>query len=411
MRIAFVNNQLQLGGAETVVWQLHRGCRRFGHSSRLYVAHGKTYPLGQGVVPLYPRLLSRFYHSRFQPVIERFSPRRNWTDRAFRKLGQGRADLIHLHNFHGDYATLESLAALACSKAVVWTFHAFWGITGGCDHPRHCRKYLENCGECPWVNEWPLNGKDDTAEQLLLKKKLLAGLPLTIVSPSRHLAAAVQQSPVGGMWRVEHIPNGVDPNRFGFARKHDPEFRRQLGFSPPKTIVLVVNRNFSDPLKGFPMVEKALGILESKDIQVAFVGANSTEAVCRLSVHLPCVDFGYVADRTRLAELYEAADIFLFASPAENFPCVILEAMAARCCVVATPTSGVVEQVRNGETGFLSAEISGESLAETLKAALAAPEVRTACAARAREQVEKYYSEELMVERHLKLYSSVLARA
>ena len=44
---------------------------------------------------------------------------------------------------------------------------------------------------------------------------------------------------------------------------------------------------------------------------------------------------------------------FLFASPAENFPCVILEAMASACCVVATPTSGVTEQIEDGRNvGF-----------------------------------------------------------
>ncbi len=65
-------------------------------------------------------------------------------------------DVVHIHSFHGQYATIESLLYLISRKPVLWTFHRFWGITGGCDYPGDCRKYLESCGHCPRVDEWPL---------------------------------------------------------------------------------------------------------------------------------------------------------------------------------------------------------------------------------------------------------------
>ena len=93
---------------------------------------------------------------------------------------------------------------------------------------------------------------------------------------------------------------------------------------------------------------------------------------------------GLLTARERLAAWFEAADIFLFASVAENFPCVILEAMAAQCCVVATPTGGVTEQIRSRATGLLSASVAGESLAAPLREAIQSPQLRQACGARAR---------------------------
>src|SRR5690606_13631238 len=100
--------------------------------------------------------------------------------------------IVHIHSFHGKYASMESLAYLALQKPVVWTFHRFWGVTGGCDHPGHCNKYLAQCGNCPRVTEFPMRGVDDTRIQLSKKIKLLRPLPLQIVSPSLHLSARVK---------------------------------------------------------------------------------------------------------------------------------------------------------------------------------------------------------------------------
>ena len=408
MKIALVNNQYQLGGAETVVRQLHCGLRKAGHDSRLHVAWGKTYPKGEFVVPFYPRLLSHLDMSRFHDIVDTLAPRTVWTDRAFRKLARSRSEIFHVHNFHGDYASIQSLAHVAHRKPVVWTFHAFWGITGGCDHPRKCMRYNEACGDCQHLNEWPLGEEDTTAEQLASKLEHLAPAPLTIVSPSQHLAEKVGNSQVGRQWRVVHIPNGVDPTQFSFARKHDPEFRKSLGLDPDATIVLIVNRNFKDPNKGFGLITEALSTVDPKGVQIVVAGQASIYAVNRIPEEFKVVDAGYIESRYQLAELFEAADIFLFASAAENFPCVILEAMSSKCCVVSTPTSGVTEQIQHRKSGYLAFSLSASSLADALNEALANPDVRLNCGENARCRVEAGFSEEGMIARHIELYQDLL---
>ena len=212
MKIALVNNQFQLGGAETVVGQLRRGLVAAGHAVELHVAHGKDYP--PDVHPLYPGLLSRLHHSRFNRMMEKVAPRFEWTDAAFRRLAKSDADIIHLHNFHGDYATIASLAHVASHKKLVWTFHALWGVTGGCDHPRACGRYLEKCGDCPQVGLWAVGDVDHTAAQLEEKLTLLANKPVHVVAPSEWLAEIVRKSKIGSHWDVRRIANGVDPAAF-----------------------------------------------------------------------------------------------------------------------------------------------------------------------------------------------------
>lgn len=388
MKILHVNNQVRLGGAETVIRQLLRGFP----AARLAVADGKTVP--PGVQPLYPRFLARLHHSRLHRIVERFAPRAFWTDRSFRALADAPFDLIHLHNFHGRYATIESLAHLARRKPLVWTFHALWGVTGGCDHPRDCKRYLDACGACPQLGRWPLRDEDDTAPQLAAKLAHLAPLPLHIVAPSRWLADIVRASRVGRKWRVHHIPNAVDS-----------EFVRAL---PPRTTndrpaILVVNRNFADEQKGWPIARAALAAL-SPSARLILVGENSAQAASELPAWV-CEPLGYLADPAALAAAHARADIFLFASPAENFPCAVLEAMAAGCCVVATPTGGIVEQIADKVAGLLARDISAPALADVLTRALADASLRArlAAAARARD-----FSEQHFIERHRQLYEEVL---
>jgi glycosyltransferase involved in cell wall biosynthesis len=412
MKLAFVNASYQFGGAETVARDLVDGCARAGQDTRLYVAAGKSYSRDAAVVPLYPRILSRLHHSRLRPLVEGVAPRAAWTDRQFRSLAHGWPDVVHLHSFHGDYATLDSLAYVTRHKPLVWTFHAHWGVTGGCDHPLDCGRYEDACGECPRLGVWPLGSVDDTAAQLQAKLRYLGDLPLHVVAPSRFLAERVARSRVGRRWKVEHIPNGIATEGFSGARKEDATLSRELGLDPSRVPILVVNRNFRDREKGFDLVREALtAIAPAGRAQVILVGEGSDWAASTLPATLQPISCGYLASRAAVARLFEAAAIFLFASPAENFPCAILEAMASECCVVSTPTSGVTEQIEDGRTGLLAAEISGAALAAALSVAVADAPLRRRLGYAARERVTACYTRDLMVRRHLELYERITSTA
>lgn len=410
MRIAYLNNHYQLGGAETVMRQLHGGLRSRGVSSRILVAEGKRYPYGSGVSPLYPRSLSRLDHSRFRKWVRRWAPRGVWTDRAVASLHKRSFDLIHVHSFHGLYAQIETFAQLAHRKPLVWTFHRFWGVTGGCDHPFGCERYLTGCGSCPQVGNFAVGPVDRTAEEWHRKLEHLAPAPLTIVAPSRHLAKVVSDSPIGRNWRVEVIPNGVDPTAFAYARKQDPRFRKKLGIHPEKTVLLFTNREFRDPIKGWPVIRDAINALPPDGRQLVLAGGNSSWAREQIREDWDVVDMGYVANRQHLASLYEAADTFLYASDGENFPCAILEAMSSQCCIVSTPVDGVTEQIEHGISGWLAKGMDSPTLRAALSHCLANPALIKRLGKAARKRVEANFTESAMVERYLRLYNRILSR-
>jgi glycosyltransferase involved in cell wall biosynthesis len=391
MEILLVNNQLQFGGAETVVHRL----RSRIPTTRLLVPEAPS--LSAEV--MYPRLLSRLNHSRLHNLMEKLFPMSAWTKRRFEKLRNDPADIIHIHNFHGDYASIEALAGLITVKRVVWTFHGLWGVTGGCDHPKGCRGYLRECGHCPQLGLWPIGDVDRTTEELSRKIAALAALPINVIAPSRYFYDTIRSSQVGRGWCVHHIPNGIDPDGFTPAQRRSRRLK-----------ILIVNRNFQDPHKGFNVVQEALNLAEPADVELTFVGSNSSWAIAQLKKGYCTRDLGYIADRRRMAQLYGESHIFLFASPAENFPCVVLEAMASGCCVVATPSGGVVEQITDGEDGFLAAEISGDALANALHRALRSRDEISRTRENARRTVIEKFSEDAMIDAHMRLYQDLIGR-
>jgi glycosyltransferase involved in cell wall biosynthesis len=410
MRIALVNNSFQFGGAETVVRQLHNGIRSHGHHSSLFIAEGRDYPRGQGLIPLYPRFLSRLHQSRLNQQIERLFPRNRWTNNAFRRLAHSSFDLLHIHNFHGIYASIESLAYVAARKPIIWTFHGFWGITGGCYYPRECSRYQISCGECPRLGEWPIGSIDQTAAELKWKLQMLAPLNLDVIAPSDYLAKIVSESQVGRGWKLHRIPNGVDPTRFYPDRKHNSVHRAKFGLDLNPMTVLLAARDFRSPEKGFGLMREALLSNLSEGIQVVLVGESSDWARAQLPRELHSLSIGYVSDREILARWMEVSDVFLFGSTSENFPCIILEAMAAGCCVVATPAGGVIEQIEHNKTGLLVNAFTGDALGTALRAALRNPTHVAKLGAAARQTAATHFSEATMIHRHLNLYDQILSK-
>lgn len=409
MKITFVNNQYQLGGAETVIQQLAKGLTEYGFSYELYVALGKTYSTSKNVKPLYPKILSLLWHTSLHGAIERLFPRDAWTDKHFRHLASLEKEVVHIHNFHGNYATIDSLSFLAHKVPVVWTFHAFWGITGGCDHPRDCQRYLQSCGQCPQVGAWPIGPVDRTSEDLLKKKETIANAPIKIIAPAKHMQKKIQESPVGHHWDVRCIHNGIDVDYFKAQTKDKRMLKKAWNLDVTRTTLLVINRNFKDPAKGFPMIKKALTKLPHPErVQVVLAGMYSDWACGCLQPLVDVVDLGYIEGRAAICQLYALSDIFLFASLAETFPCVILEAMACGCCVVATPTSGVTEQIIDNKTGILSAKIDGVSLGEALKSIIDYPEKQKTLGEQARSYVRAHFSEKTMIESYIEVYRELV---
>ena len=105
-----------------------------------------------------------------------------------------------------------------------------------------------------------------------------------------------------------------------------------------------------------------------------------------------------------------ALDVFVLPSWTEGMPITVLEAMAHRKPVVATPVGGTPELVVDGETGVLVPPRDPEALAEALRALVADPQRARGLGEAGYARVSERFTVERMTTRVLEVYDEVAGR-
>ena len=116
----------------------------------------------------------------------------------------------------------------------------------------------------------------------------------------------------------------------------------------------------------------------------------------------------FLGQRNDVPRLMPHFDVLWSASAYEGQSNVILEAMAAGVPVVATDIPGTRELVVPDETGWLVPVGDRAAFAKYTERLLNDPELSARISAAARERVEREFSVEKMIARHVELYRELL---
>jgi phosphatidyl-myo-inositol alpha-mannosyltransferase len=188
--------------------------------------------------------------------------------------------------------------------------------------------------------------------------------------------------------RFTIVPNGVDVARFAGA---EPSEEPSADGRPT---LLFVGR--LEKRKGLEPLLRAFTLLwaEVPDLRLLVVGDGPERARCEqlLPSHLRSdVRFLGRVGQDELPRLYASCDLYV--SPAlggESFGIVLLEAMAAGTAIVASDIPGYRSVARDGVQGRLVPPGDPRALADTIRALLADPSLRSAMAAEGRRTVQDY---------------------
>lgn len=111
-----------------------------------------------------------------------------------------------------------------------------------------------------------------------------------------------------------------------------------------------------------------------------------------------------------MLSFYGSIDVLVSASLQEGLPIALLEGMASKLPVVATPVGAVPEVVRDGKTGLLAKPGDPVKLAAAMERMLLESDLRQSMAAAGREFILQEFSAERMTEEYVQLYSHVFQR-
>ena len=100
------------------------------------------------------------------------------------------------------------------------------------------------------------------------------------------------------------------------------------------------------------------GLLEKTNSQVLCLGRNLPKDLCSDRI----ISLGHVENPEEYRKLFDRVHFLFHPSLMDNFPLIIQDSLALGCPVIALDRGGVAESVRNGITGRLLSEMTGETL-------------------------------------------------
>lgn len=226
------------------------------------------------------------------------------------------------------------------------------------------------------------------------------------VTGSEAAAAALRRVLHLSEGQIVSIHNGIIPKTPGRSAE---ELRADLGVDPGAVLIVIVAR--LEKRKGHRYLVEALGKLATSPSPVlahlVIEGAGPEEASLRDLVDALDIKglVRFVGRVDNVWDVYEAADIVVLPSvDHEDFPNVVLEAMAARKPVVASALAGTTEQVIDGVTGLLVPPGDVEALAGALGALIRDEETRQVMGAAGRARFLDQFSAASAAARYWDLY-------
>lgn len=307
------------------------------------------------------------------------------------------ADIINLHwvaNFL-DYRSFFEIN----KKPVVWTLHDMNPFTGG----EHYVEEFLGIDTAGYQIKRNLSEEEIKIanENLELKKEIFSKVSnLTVVTPSEWMAEEARKSQIFKKVKVYCIPNGVDTSIYS---SRDKKYSKELfGIPKNKRVVLFVADSISNNRKGFVFLKRAFEQLSDPNLVLCVIGDKNTD----LSFVENIYELGPIFDERLMSIVYSAADVFVIPSLMDNLPNTVIESLVCGTPVIGFPVGGIPDMIQDGINGFITKEVSVDSLVETLKKFLSNPNCFNGV--EIRNNAVKKYDQSIQSQKYIDLFNNVI---
>jgi glycosyltransferase involved in cell wall biosynthesis len=415
MRVLIVNTAERTGGAAIAANRLLHALNHNGVEARMLVRDRKTDASEVVNIPPSWRLKAKFLWERgiiwlanglSKKGIFQVDIANTGTD-ITRMPEFQQADVIHLHWVNQGFLSLGNLERiLASGKPVVVTLHDQWYFTGICHYSSDCEKYRTQCQHCPMLK----GQRMDLAQRVFDRKRAMyEGRNLTFVGCSRWMADMARQSRLTQGHTVTNTPNAIDADVF---KPMDKAAARQRHHLPAdKKLILFGAQRITDERKGFRFLTEACEHIAMhhptlpQQLGVVVLGGDAQSV--KEALPLPVYTVNYLSNEKEIAELYNAADLFVTPSLQDNLPNTIVEAMSCGVPCVGFNVGGIPEMITHKQDGYVADYCDSIDFAQGISWCLNESRHPSLCKA-ARDNALATYSESVATYNYLQVYRSLL---
>jgi glycosyltransferase involved in cell wall biosynthesis len=326
LRIVHVVDSLEFGGLERVVADLTKAQLAAGHQVGVFSLNdtaGLKPELQQAGIPVVEG------HKRAGPDLGVL--------KALRKCARDlQADVVHAHNFVPNYHSAAALLGLGRPPVLVCTCHDMGMRLSNRKLRTLFRLSLARTAKVAMVG------------QQVYDQYLRSGL--------------VKED------RVVRVRNGIPLERFALSPERRERARAALGLGAGDRVIGCVGRLAA--LKNhLRMIDVMPALLrEHPGARLVIVGEGPMQGALEARVRELGLGGSVLlaGQRTGVADLLPAFDVFALPSQTEGLSIALLEACATRLAVVATRVGGNPEIISDGQTGLLVPVDDNEALRQAL---------------------------------------------
>jgi glycosyltransferase involved in cell wall biosynthesis len=353
------------GGAAIESYRLHKALLKEGHGS--HILCGRKYSKEKDSTPIVPGLYGGLVNAAVGKFFNSLGLQSfGYPSSFFLKFShwiKNWADVVILRNLHGWYSSIGILPWIAKRVPIIWRLPDMWAFTGHCAYSYDCERWKTGCGKCPYLKSYPALPFDTTHFLWLRKRRIYQKLvnKLIIVSPSKWLLELVKQSPLLKDFRIEHIPTAVDLQVFKPESKI--EARNFLNLPQnDKVIIFVRGSKGQDEIrKGEDLLWEIIGVLSEfwKGPSIIFLILGGARKLKKPSIfkklrNIKLLEMGFIKEAKHLVLCYNAGDVFLSLSRADNLPNTMVEAAACGLPIITLNSGGCSEILENGKSGYVA---------------------------------------------------------
>ena len=230
----------------------------------------------------------------------------------------------------------------------------------------------------------------------------------TVIAPSTAIKKLLRKREIKVPIKV--IPSGINIKNFKKDTGERDKIRNKYRIKNDDILLITASRIVEE--KNIKFLFKAFSEIKKKADNVKFlvVGDGAIkkeleEMAKNINLEKDIIFTGLVS-RDEIVGLYQASDLFVFASLTETQGLVAVEAMAAGLAVVAIKASGIEDMVDDGKDGILTGNSIDEFSSNVLKI-VNDENLRKRLSVQAKINSEKF-SVELWIEKMVELYKNLL---
>lgn len=226
-----------------------------------------------------------------------------------------------------------------------------------------------------------------------------------VVAVSTAVSNALRSSDILSK-KILVIHNAISLSRFDLSRIDRGAVRRELGIAESDSVVGIVGKLHEG--KGVYELLRAVNSIakEFNSVKLLFVGDGpERDGIIKEAGRMGLTDNIIITGiRQDVQRMYAAMDIFALPSHNEGMPTVLIEAMAMKIPVIATPVGGVPEIIHNGENGLLVLPGDEKGLSDAIRNFMTDKRFAARIGAKGRQTVESEFSEDMLGERFEKMF-------